>query len=163
MRIRIALIFAFAVTGASFSAARQAPAPVPASLDKTYQRELVEKIAALLTTEYVFPDIGKTAADALRKRTESGAYDTPRSPSEFATTLTAELQALTRDGHCRVRFAPDATGERTPKEINPAMDNYGVHKVEWLPGKIAYLKIDRFYGDSAGSALDAAMARIRVD
>jgi hypothetical protein len=156
MRIPIAFILTIGVAAASLSAAGQAP--VPASLDKAYQRELVEKIATLLTNEYVFPDIGKTAAEALRKRAGSGAFDTPRSPSEFAEALTAELLTLTRDKHCRVRFAPDATGERTPREINPAMDAYGVHKVEWLPGKVAYLKIDRFYGsDESRAAFDAAL------
>jgi hypothetical protein len=156
VRIRIAFILAFAAAAASVGSARQSA--VPASLDKTYQRELVEKIATLLTNEYVFPDVGKTAAEGLRKRARSGAYDTPRSPSEFASALTAELLTLTRDKHCRVRFAPDSTGERTPREINPAMDNYGVHKVEWLPAKIAYLKIDRFYGaDESRAAFDAAL------
>jgi len=156
MRIPIAFILMVGVAAAPLSAARQATAP--ASLDETYQRELVEKIASLLTAEYVFPDIGKTAADALRKRAEAGAFDMPRSPSDFAAALTAELQTLTRDKHCRVRFAPDATGERTPREINPATDNFGVHKVEWLPGKIAYLKIDRFYGaDESRAAFDAAL------
>ena len=156
MRIPIAFILSFGIAAVSLLSARQAPAP--ASLDKTYQGELVEKIAALVTSEYVFPDIGKTAAEALRKRAHDGAYDTPRSPAEFATALTAELLTLTRDRHCRVRFAPDSIGERTPREINPAMDNYGVHKVEWLPGKIAYLKIDRFYGaDESRTAFDAAL------
>jgi hypothetical protein len=156
MRIRIAFVLSLGVAAAALLSARQAA--VPASLDKTYQRELVEKIATLLASEYVFPDIGKTAAEALSKRAQSGAYDTPRSPAEFATLLSAELLTLTRDKHCRVRFAPDSVGERTPREMNPAMDNFGVRKVEWLPGKIAYLKIDRFYGaDESRTAFDAAV------
>ena len=76
----------------------------------------------------------------------------------FAVQWSAVLRQLTRDGHVRVRYAPATTGTRTPQELDPALDNFGVRRVEWLPGRIGYLKIDRFFeADDSRKALDAAL------
>src|SRR4051794_8286489 len=101
------------------------------TLDAAAQQALTLKIAELLRAEYVFPAVATRAASALESRAASIAT-TPRSPAEFAAALTAELNDLTHDRHVRVRYAPDAAGARMPQEVNPSIDNFGVHRVEWL-------------------------------
>jgi C-terminal processing protease CtpA/Prc len=132
--------------------------PAPQTLDSAMQRALIVKIAELLRTEYVFPEVATRAAEGLERRAAAIATAGPRSPAEFATALTAELNTLTHDRHVRVRYAPEAAGPRMPQEIDPSIDNFGVHKVEWLPGGVGYLKIDRFYGaEESRAPFDAAM------
>ena len=126
------------------------------TLDSAAQQALIVKIAELLRTEYVFPAVATHAASALESRAASIAT-TPRSSAEFAAALTAELNDLTHDRHVRVRYAPDAAGPRMPQEVDPSIDNFGVHRLEWLPGRIGYLKIDRFYeADESRATFDAA-------
>jgi retinol-binding protein 3 len=128
------------------------------TLDPAAQRALIVRIADLLRTEYVFPDVATRAANGLERRAAAIVAQGPRSPAEFATALTAELNDLTHDRHVRVRYAPDVSGPRMPQELDPSIDNFGVHKVEWLPGRIGYLKIDRFYqAEESRASFDAAM------
>jgi C-terminal processing protease CtpA/Prc len=130
----------------------------PSTLTSEAQRELTVRIAELLRAEYVFPEVGNRAADALERRASTETSEAARSPAEFATAMTAELNRLTHDRHVRVRYAPEVSGPRMPQELNPSIDNFGVRRVEWLPGRIGYLKLDRFYdAEQSRQAFDAAM------
>jgi retinol-binding protein 3 len=128
-------------------------------LDSSQQRALVLKVAGLIREEYIFPDVADRTAAELTHRAETDAYSTARTTADFAAVLTRELGELTHDKHVRVRYAPAATGTRMPQEIDPAIDNFGVHRVEWLPNRVGYLKIDRFYqAEESRPAFDAALA-----
>src|SRR6185503_8229607 len=141
-----------------FTLAPSAQEQAPQTLNPAAQRALILRIAELLRTEYVFPDVGARAADALERRASAPNDERPRSPAEFATAMTVDLNGLTHDRHVRVRYAPDASGTRMPQELDPSIDNFGVHRVEWLPGRIGYLKLDRFYdAEQSRAAFDAAL------
>jgi len=144
---------------AGMTVALPAQQRVAPTLDSAAQHALIVKIAELLRAEYVFPAVATQAAGALESRAASIAT-TPRSSAEFAAALTAELNDLTHDRHVRVRYAPDAAGPRMPQEVNPSIDNFGVHRVEWLAGRIGYLKIDRFYEAEESRATFDAVARL---
>jgi len=156
MTCRYAAVLLLFVAGLTLVPAAQER--VPQTLSPAEQRALIARIAELLRTEYVFTDVAARAADALERRAGAIATEAPRLPSEFAAAVTIELNDLTHDKHVRVRYAPEASGSRMPQELDPSIDNFGVHKVEWLPGRVGYLKIDRFYeADESRDTFDAAM------
>jgi hypothetical protein len=159
MRIWIKLVFIGAILTATSSLADQDSAPQP--LGAAEQRALVLKIANLLRTEYVFAEVGERAAAELARRANTDAFDVPRSRADFAATVTRDLAELTGDKHVRVRFAPATVGTRTAQELDPSLDNFGVHRTEWLPDRIGYLKIDRFYeADESRASFDAALTLV---
>jgi C-terminal processing protease CtpA/Prc len=159
MRIWIMLLFLASMLTATSSLADQDSALQP--LDAAEQQALVLKIASLLRTEYVFPEVGERAAGELTRRARTHAFAVPRSRADFAASLTKSLGELTSDKHVRVRLAPATTGTRTVQELDPALDNFGVHRIEWLPGRIGYLKIDRFYqADESRASFDAALTLV---
>jgi hypothetical protein len=153
MRLRSALLLVLTLLTTAPGAAAQDVSP---TLSGGEQRALILKIAEYLRDEYVFSDIGAATADELTRR--ATLDDKPMTAEAFAREWSAALRQLTKDGHVRVRYAPATTGTRTPQELNPALDNYGIRRVEWLPKRIGYLRIDRFFeADESRKALDAAL------
>ena len=61
---------------------------------------MLEKIEA----NYVFPDVGKKMAAAIRARQEKKEYDAITSGQEFAETLTKHLREVCKDKHLGVRY-----------------------------------------------------------
>jgi hypothetical protein len=154
----LARLFSAVLLLAGLTLAPAAQERAAQTLDPAAQRTLIGKIAELLRAEYVFPAVATRAASALESRAAAIAAEAPRSPAEFAAALTAELNDLTHDRHVRVRYAPDASGPRLPQEIDPSIDNFGVRRVEWLSGRVGYLRIDRFYeAEESRAAFDAAV------
>ena len=101
-----ALLFAGAVSlGAPTAALAAAPAANP-SLDSA---ALVNKLADELRDYFVFPDVALRYGAAIRARHAAGAYAAISDPGELAKALTADLQAVAKDGHLRV-FPPAPAG-----------------------------------------------------
>jgi retinol-binding protein 3 len=121
----------------------------------------IEALTRELTVGYVFPEKAADVERALRRHIESGVYDTVTSGNSFATLLTTQLQAVTKDKHLRVRVAPSsaaASGPAQPSAANrlrAARDNnYGFGRAEILPGNIGYLEI-RGFGSWVPEARDS--------
>ncbi len=73
----------------------------------------VAKLADLLDTGYVIPEVGKRYAAMLRGKLSGGAYATITDPVMLADRLTADLIAVAPDKHLRI--VPEAMlppGER---------------------------------------------------
>jgi len=117
------LLIAAAIAGCESGAARGGQAageplatgagPGPASpavqLDAAVRRQVAEALAQALTEHYVYEEIGREMAEAIRNRLQEGAYDGIRSPVEFADALQADLREISRDGHLGVRYEPMPT------------------------------------------------------
>jgi hypothetical protein len=132
-------------------------------IDAATRKEVIERTLQQLDTSYVFPDVAKKMTAAIRKRMASGEYDSITSAEKFATTLTADLQAVSHDRHLRVRYSYEPLPERkkgaedkpSSQEIEQFRQfcrrtNYGFEKVERLPGNVGYLDLRGFFDPAGG-------------
>lgn len=141
------------------------PAPVsadPPALDAAARDRVVDRLAAMLVSDYVDPEVGKAAAAAVRDKHTKKEYDPLADGKAFADRLTADLQAVTKDKHLRVGFSPEpqpaptADAGPTPEEMaahrrGMARMNHGLGRVEVLPGNVGYVDI-RVFCDPADTA-----------
>jgi hypothetical protein len=117
-----------------------------------------------LRTYYVLPEVGQRAGAAVRAQ----RY-TETEPEAFAAALTRDLQQVAHDRHLRVRFDPEFRGggdpeaepsaeERSRFERRVERHNFGVAKVEVLPGNVGLLDLRDFAPVAvAGPTLTAAI------
>src|ERR1700712_1666049 len=96
-----------ASAGAVSGAAAQ-PAAAPASavavkpVDAAERTQVVTELAKTLEANFVFPEVGAKYAAMLRANLAKGAYDGLTAPSVFGEKVTADLQAVAKDGHLRL-------------------------------------------------------------
>ena len=126
-------------------------------------------IDRLLRDRYVLPEVAERMGQHLSRRAAEGAYDAISDPARFASTLTSDLQEISRDRHLRVRFSERPldrsrnAGEPPESEREAFRDvqrreNAGFTKAEILPGNVGYLSL-RYFGisDVAGPAIAGAL------
>jgi len=122
--------------------------------DKAYKVEVLQKIANLLETNYVIPEMAKKYAEEFKKKYEHGAYESYTNPKEFAEQITADLIGITKDKHINFRLIESSDiGEKPASSLHHPIryhrlgikENKGFSKLEWIEGNIGYLDIRRFY------------------
>ncbi len=137
-------------------------------LSAQQRSEVIEGVLKKLDSGYVFPDVAKKMAAAVRRRVEKKEYDRITSARALCKKLTADLQEVSRDKHLRVGFSPKPLPRRakqgpTPKQREErrrfvARRNFGFEKVERLSGNVGYLDLRGFTSpDLAGDTAAAAM------
>jgi hypothetical protein len=153
--------------------ARPARAQTPhpdTPVDATLRRAVLDTLAARLEALYVFPDVGREMAKALRRRAARHEYDGITSADAFTDSLSAHLYAVAHDLHLRVFYSPEPVpprnGEVEPtredaERIRPQLRlrNFGFEKVQRLAGNVGYLELRSFElpGFGAGEVATAAM------
>jgi hypothetical protein len=126
-------------------------------LDAAARRAVVDTLADRLERFYVFPDKGRDAARALKRRLSGHEYDRITSAKEFSDSLTSHMQASTKDLHLRSSYRHEpypeqAAGSRPPEAEMERMrelarrTNYGFERAERLPGNVGYLDLRQFSG-----------------
>jgi len=167
-----AILCAFTVNSAG---AQKQPPVAPAAqqtdpLSAADKAAAIELLAQRLSAKYIFADAGNKMAAAVRDHLRKGDYDKVATYAEFATTLTAHLQAANPDKHLRIRHVPNARPDRPrpslktgmPAEVRQRMGemgkywNFAFEKVERLPGNIMYVKFDSFFDADVGKAAATA-------
>lgn len=153
--IRAALLAASLLASAGLNAA----APT--------ERELViDETLAQIKAEYVHPERYPAIEQNVRKHQEAGAYGAAGSEEEFVKLLTSHLQEISKDKHMSLRYQPNvrtlrpqAFASTAAKREQERRDNYGLRKVEILPGNVGYLDVFHFHDDAeqAMEAFGAAM------
>jgi hypothetical protein len=152
-------------------AAAQLPDRGPdASIDSATRARVIEGVLRRIEEGYVYPEQAAAMARAVRGRVRSRGYDRIVSAQGLADSLTAHLQAVSRDRHLRVVHrsegvpdqTPDAepsTEERRAQAVFGRQVNYGLERAERLTGNVGYLEIRSFNFDAAAvdSSLAAAM------
>jgi Peptidase family S41/N-terminal domain of Peptidase_S41 in eukaryotic IRBP len=152
----LASIAGLAATSANAEAAATAPRDTAA---------LTETLARELTDYFVFPDVAQRYAAAIRARQAAGAYAAISDPAALAAALTADLQAVAKDGHLRV-FAPQpapaagpapgggpvvvkAPGSAAGQKPGMMMLKMpqAIPATGWLADSAAYIRFDLFPGD----------------
>lgn len=136
------------------------------------QETVVDSIGSKLEANYIFPEVAKKMASSIASKLGKGAYKSITDPHEFATNLTADLRAISKDKHIRVTFAPDriaeqqqqVTAEDSIAYLNRYISslkrsNFGFKEVKIMPGNIGYLDLRSFSnveyaGETAVSAMN---------
>lgn len=145
-------------------------APAFAEVSAIKPRAAVEKIAAVIQTQFYDEARAGQIARDLRVETGRGVYDRLTNPNDFATTLTTRLSPL--DGHFRVSWAPPEPAGAGARDAGAGdyadhlrRTNYGFRRAEVLPGNIGYVEMSEFAdftpGDEAArKTADAALALV---
>lgn len=138
------------------------------SLTATERQQVIDGSLNLLQQRYVFPDVARKMADAVRRK----AHDYARiaDARQFASQLTADLQAVSQDRHLHVDYSAQALPVAASDDGQPSeaaqegmrrrltRDNFGITGVEVLPGNVGYVKF-RFLASAqwAGNTYAALM------
>ncbi len=126
------------------------------SLDQATVRKVIGGITVKLREDYVFPDKGVQAADALEKALAENAYAGVIDPSKFAAQLTEQLRAITKDSHMRVIFGSPFRNQPPPSAPQDAG-----FEVKRLNGNIGYIHLARFVPPNVfNPAADDAMRNL---
>ena len=163
--VRLAIICLLALSGATVSFAQ--PEQPDLTIDAATRTQVIDGILKRLNDSYVFPEISKKMEQSIRERVEKKEYDQITSAKQFATKLTDDLQAVSKDKHLRVRYSHNAIPERGPRREPTAEEreerkrsltwaNHGFAKVERLPGNIGYLEFYNFMDEELGADTVAA-------
>jgi hypothetical protein len=153
-----ALALLCAVTGSAV--AGQVPPPAsPAAADATPEspitaaevRATALDFAATLEESYVFPDVARRYAAALREKAKSGAYDQLGTAGAFAERVTADLRAVSADNHLRLWVGgpppPGAGPVQRPAAASaapPPRPRQPIEDAQWLAPGIAYVRFTVF-------------------
>ncbi|AKF85853.1 hypothetical protein MFUL124B02_17695 [Myxococcus fulvus 124B02] len=132
-----------AVAGVGCKTTEQAP-------DSGVRAGPVETLAGMLEAGYVHPETGKRYAAMLRANLDQGAYQAYVDRAELASRLTADLQAVSADGHLRVIPSdgrPRGPRERGPRRPRGTPGLEPISDARWLADGIAYLRLNAFPGD----------------
>jgi hypothetical protein len=142
-------------------------------LDSKTQAEIVQCLSTKLRACYVFPDIAEQICIQLQKHLEAGEYNDISEGEFFALALTVHVQEINHDEHLWVKWHPEQLpDDEGPLRKNPEwqderwlearLDNYGLHRIERLPGNVGYIDIRNFHrsawgGDTAVAAMNFLM------
>lgn len=133
---------------------------------------VVDSISSKLNANYVFPEVATKMVSNIESKLDNGKYKSIVDPQEFASVLTADLQAISKDKHLRVIFDPiriadqqqTVTAEDSIAYLNRYVNNlkrnnFGFKEVKIMAGNIGYLDLRSFSnvayaGETAVSAMN---------
>jgi hypothetical protein len=138
------------------------------AIESETQLEVIQNLSAKLRSCYVFPETSEKICLNLQKHFDEGDYTGINEGEFFAFALTTHLQEVNHDEHLWVRWHPEALPEEDTLRQNPEWqaqqrqeardDNFGITKVERLPGNIGYVDIRYFHrAEWGGDTVTAAM------
>jgi len=141
-----------AAQNASPSATTSAAAVEP--FNKTTALEAVAALATKLEETFVFPEVGKAYAAMLRANLEQGKYSQFADAQAFANAVTADLQAVQKDGHLKVHIVPpeDRAGPReesasaATSHSEPSQSDSTISRSGWIGDGVAYIRFESFFG-----------------
>ncbi len=156
--------------------AQQAPGQAQQAdmrIDGAQRLALIDGVIRELNQSYVFPDLGKKVAAALRQRQQHGDYNAITSAEKFSSTVNEHLQAVTQDKHLRLFYSAEAMPkEAAQRELSAEQraeqragelaglqaQNFGIERLERLPFNVGYLALNAFApARLAAESLGAAM------
>ncbi len=115
------------------------------TIDAKTRTAVIEGAIKALNENYIFPETAKKMEQAIRERIKRKEYDKITSAENFAGTLTAHFQEVSRDKHLRVRYSQEILPEFSrEQQVSPeererqrafaSARNFGFEKVECLDG-----------------------------
>jgi len=146
--LRAASLILLAALAAAPSARAVQPAPTnaEAALAPAAARQVAESLASTVERLFVFPEVGRRYAAALRAHASAGDYDRLSGRTALAEALTRDVQAVQAEGHFRVFAAPPpapgrpAAGGAAPPQL--------IEEARMLAPGIFYLRPTIFTGQA---------------
>ncbi len=137
------------------------------------RQAIVQDIARLAREQYIFPEKGLAIARFIETQWERGYYDDILSPHEFADRLTTDLRQASDDQHWSVLYDSTLTstlyGEEHASDEELAQlkayvcrANFGIEKIEHLPGNIGYVDLHSFAWIGFPGAGDSIVALMQL-
>lgn len=122
----------------------------------------VTKLAELLETGYVVPEIGRRYAAMLRQKLAAGGYAALTDPEALGRQLTIDLAAVSPDRHLRVTsdsvIRPAPGGPLPAPQAGPRIGPAPRRSVEdagWVAKGVAYIRFIGFTGEPDAVAVTA--------
>ena len=132
---------------AAHAAAPVAPAAAPVPFVREEAETAISELAQKLEDNFVFPDLAKQYAAMLRTNLAAGKYASFPDARAFTRAVTADLQAVHKDGHLALRvLQADAGAER---RVRMQGDASGIKRSGWLADGVAYVDFAGFPGNDA--------------
>lgn len=119
-----------------------------ASFSAADAKAAVERLATALEENFVFPEVGKRYAAALRTKLAAGDYASFATADAFAEAVTRDLQAIHPDGHLRVHPPQPAPGVQPRVQRGPGPEST-IEKSGWIADGVAYISFTAFPGNEA--------------
>lgn len=140
-----AMLMALPATAQTNPASPAAEAPAYGAAEA---RRAIAKLADEIEQTFVFPDVARRYAAALRAKLAAGGYDGFTGSGALARAVTADLQAVAPDGHLAMfppsgPPAPPVGAQQGPQSGAPASPMEREGKI--APG-IAFVRFNGFYG-----------------
>ncbi len=138
-------------------------------IDTLTRVEVIHRLLEKVRACYIFPEVGEKICERLQKRLDDGDYEGISEGDFFAYALTTHLQEVNHDEHLWVRWhaqpLPEHDGQlrqnpawQAEREMEARLDNYGLHRLERLPGNVGYLEVRYFHRPEwGGASVTAAM------
>ncbi|NOU50028.1 S41 family peptidase [Pseudoalteromonas sp. JBTF-M23] len=124
-------------------------------LQEREQIAAIEKIAELISLNYVLPDMGLKVESALYDAQKQGQFAHINSKKQFINEVGKFLRAYSKDGHLGLTPMPidkNVTHILTEKKEN-RINNFALEQAKVLPGNIGYFKINKFHPDERAKKL----------
>jgi hypothetical protein len=138
-------------------------------IDAATHAEIIQSLSEKLKANYIFPEIAEQICTRLQKYLKDGEYGYITKGGVLSHKLTKHIQEVNHDEHLWVRFHSEPLPEdegplrlnqewQEERRLEARLDNYGLYKVERLPGNVGYLDIHHFSrpawgGDTAVAAM----------
>ena len=137
--------------------------------DASTQIEIIKSLSEKLKACYVYPDIAEKICMCLKRHFDDRDYSDITEGDLFALALTMHMQEVNHDEHLWVRWHQEPLPDddkplrfnqnwQEERMLEAKLDNFGLYKVERLPGNIGYIDIRYFHRvDWDGDTVTAAM------
>lgn len=144
-----------AVSGAWAAPDTTGTPPAPSRLDAAERARVIDGVLRRLNEGYIFPDVARKMEAYVRERAAATAYDHIKDGPALAQALTGDLRAISKDLHISVAYSADALPQMAPMQKPApeewekmrraqARENFGLAKVDILPGNVGYLDFRYF-------------------
>jgi retinol-binding protein 3 len=152
-RVRLGFVIGITVTillAGRFLCGQSAPESRVPHIDKPFIQSTIDSLILVIRREYVDADVASRVDAYLRKCLAEGHYQLPTADA-LALVLTQDLFNSSHDKHLFVTVSPDtanasaAIAQEPPREETARFSNFGIQRVEILPGNIGYLNLTSFY------------------
>lgn len=139
-------------------------------IDLSTQSEIIQNLCQKLQAYYIFPEVAGKICQCLQTHLEARDYSDINEGEFFALALTYHLQEVNQDEHLWVKWHPESLPDDDDAlRLNPAwqeeqklkarLDNFGIHRLERLPGNIGIIDIRYLHKPVlGGDTVMAAMA-----
>lgn len=113
------------------------------TIDSDVRVDVVARLSVALRDDYIFPEVGKRAADRLNASLAAGEYERIMSSSAFAAKLSAEIAVIARDKHLSISsMVASPPGVDLDKGIIPSEE--GIVRADMLAGGVGYIEVIGF-------------------